>query len=196
MKALLIIILVLSVILLIPIGVDGGYDGRSFTLYARLGLINLKVFPRKKKPKPLKAGKKLHPKKPKKPLPDKKEFLALLKMALKALGRFKRRLSVDYLRLHYTFASSDPFDAALGYGYSCAALGAALPLVENAFSIKERDFGCSVDFLSEKPILDFWVTTGIQIWEILYIAIAFGIDFLKHKLEQKKLSKETHNRKE
>ncbi len=214
MKALIVILIVLSVFLLIPVGVNVGYDGSSLTLHARIGLISLKILPHKKKRK---KPKKAKPKKveteiqekpvkkqrKKKSAIGKDDIFALIKMGLKALGSFRRHLSIDYLRLHYTFASDDPFKTALGYGYGCAAMGSITPLVESAFNIKERDFSTSVDFLAEKPFFDFWITTSIQIWEILYIAAAFGIDFLKHKHRQKKIDKlnnsqtqDTQNRKD
>ena len=41
MKTLLIILVVLSVIALIPVGVDGGYNSKGLSLYLRIGIINI-----------------------------------------------------------------------------------------------------------------------------------------------------------
>lgn len=199
MKTFLIIFIILSVLLLIPCGIDAGYDGRAFHLYARFGFINLKLFPKKEKPlkpKPPKPAKDKKEKKKEKPPMGKDEIFALIKMGLKSLGRFKRRLSVNYLRLHYTAAAGDPFKAAMAYGLGSTFMGTVVPLAEGAFNIKERDFSVSVDFLAEKPVFDFRLITSIQIWEILYIAFAFGIDFLKHWLGKKKKGKQESKRKE
>lgn len=201
MKALLIIFIIIAVFLLIPLGINGGYNGSDLSLRARLGIISIKILPRKKKhKKPKKPKRKKAPEQSppeeaanepeaKKGGMSKEEIFALIKMGLKALSGFRRHLSIDYLRIHFTFASNDPFKTAMGYGYGCAVMGTLVPAVEAAFNIKERDFNTSVDFLAEKPYFDFWITTSIQIWEILYIAGAFGIDFLKHKLQQRKIDK-------
>ena len=68
MKTLLIILVVLSVIALIPVGVDGGYNSKGLSLYLRIGIINIRAIPpgffvsgvtnrkpKTKKPKPPKA---------------------------------------------------------------------------------------------------------------------------------------------
>ncbi len=198
MKALLIIFIILSVFLLLPIGIDGGYDGSAFHLYVRLGIINIKLFPRMKKahkpkkPKPQKVKKD----KKKKPPMTKDDVFALIKMALKSLGHLRRHLSVNYLRLHYTAAADDPFNTAMAYGIGSAFMGTVVPLVEEAFNIKERDFGVSADFLAGKPVFDFRLITSIQIWEVMYIAFAFAMDFLKYKFRQKQKSKQESKRKE
>lgn len=194
MKAFVIVILILTVLLLIPIGVDGGYSGGKLVLGLRLGLLNLRIFPGSPKHKKLKKPKKTEVKKKpstgettkeKVPL-DKNELISIAKIGLKALGRLRRKLHVDYLRIRYTFATDDPFNTAMGFGYSSAALGAIMPLVENAFDIGERDIGTSFDFLGNKPVFDCWLTLTIQVWEVFYIAIAFGIDYLKLKYKHKR----------
>lgn len=195
MKALLIILLVLSVIALLAVGIDGGYNKDGLRLYIRFGPFNLRVVPagrllsdvsKRKKPKP----------KTKKPVKEKTaaektkisrdELFALIKMALNALGRFRRKLTVDYLRIHITTAADDPFKAAVGYGAANAALSALISMAERAFIITESDFASSCDFLADKTEIDFWLTTSIQIWEIIYVAAAFGIDYLKHKKSSEK----------
>lgn len=193
MRALVIVLLVLTVLLLTPLGVDGGYNGKSLILGIRIGFLNIRILPKKKKqivpkiPKKRKVPKQTPEKTEKKKKPfDKEEIKALIKPALKALGRFRKKLRLDYLRIHYTFASDDPYKTAMGFGMSSAALGVILPLVENAFDIGERDVGTSFDFLCDKPVFDCWITTTIHVWEILYIAIAFGIDYLKLKIKQKR----------
>lgn len=193
MRALVIVLLVLTVLLLTPLGVDGGYSGKSLILGIRIGFLNIRILPKKKKqtvpkvPKKQKLPKQAREKTEKKKKPfDKKMIKSLIKPALKALGRFRKKLHLDYLRIHYTFASDDPYKTAMGFGMSSVALGAILPLVENAFDIGERDIGTSFDFLSDKPEFDCWITTTIHIWEIFYIAIAFGIDYLKLKIKQKR----------
>ncbi len=195
MKALVIVLLILTVLLLIPLGIDGGYNGKTLILGIRAGFLNIRIFPKKikqaepkiskKRRRPKPSRKDAEGKEPKKPL-EKRELIALAKIGLKALGRLRRKLRVDYLRMRYTFASDDPFSTAMGFGASSAVLSSIIPLVDSAFDIGERDIGSSFDFLSDKPVFDFWLTTTIQVWEIFYIAIATGIDYLRFKLKQKR----------
>lgn len=202
MKAHLIILLIISVIALIPVGVDGGYNSSGLRFFVRVGLVQLRVYPpgrllsrltqktkkpKKKKPPTSAELEEQKPEKPKsKPKMSKDDIFSLLKMGLKAMSRFRRKLTVDYLRIHITVASGDPFKTAMGYGTASAALSAAIPLAEGAFNITERDFGVSCDFLAEKAQPDFWLTASIQIWEILYVGAAFAIDFLKNKRKKKR----------
>ena len=199
MKALIIVLLVLTVLMIVPVGIDGGYNGKNLILGIKIGFFNIRVFP--KKEKPIKLEKLKKPKKPKKPKEpheekekepkqkkplDKEQIRSLIKFALKALGRFRKKLRINYLRIHYTFATSDPFATAMGFGASNAVMNTIVPLLDDAFVIDNRDIGTSFDFLSDKPVFDFWLTTTIQIWEILYIAIAFGFDLLMMKIKQKR----------
>lgn len=199
LKALIIVLLILTVLLLTPVGVDGGYDGKNLVLAARLGFLNIRILPMRKKPKKLKISK---PKKDRKKSADDdaepkkkksfdfKEIKKLIPIALKALGRFRRKLRIDYLRIHYVFATDDPFKTAMGFGASSAALSTILPLIDNAFEINERDVGTSFDFSSNKSSYDVWLTMDIRIWEVFYIAIAFGIDYLKLKRKEKREDKQ------
>ncbi|MEF9971415.1 MAG: hypothetical protein RR731_03785, partial [Oscillospiraceae bacterium] len=134
MLALFIILAVLIVILLIPLGIDGGIAGTKPDLSLRIAGLDFRVFPRKKKkakPKKSKKPKKEQSKKEKqkkaKNPPDYKQLLGILKMGLRALSRFRRHLTINYVRLHFTYASDDPFKTALGYGYAAAVMGSISP---------------------------------------------------------------------
>ena len=196
MKAFVIVLLVLTVLLLVPLGIDGGYSGEKLILRVRIGFLSIRIFPSSEKHAQPKIKKKKVKKRKLKPqrlenAPEKKkrtfiDYKALVKMGLKTLGRLRKKLHVDYLRLHYIFATDNPFDTALGFGLSSAALGAIMPLVDEAFVIDERDIGTSFDFISDRPAFDCWITLTIHVWEVFYIALAFGIDYLKLILWQKK----------
>lgn len=194
MKALIIVILILTVLALVPLGIDGGYSGEKLVFGLRIGFLNVRIFPRRlpyikfKTPKKTVLKKKSRTgdvQKEKVPL-NKKELFRVAKIGLKALGRLRRRLHVDYLRIRYTFATDDPFNTAMGFGYSSSALSAIMPLFDNAFDIDKRDIGTSFDFLSDKSVFDCWITLSMQVWEILYVAAALGIDYLKIKYKHRK----------
>ena len=114
MLALIIIGLILAIllaILLIPVGVDLGYEQEELHLSAKLNGFTLQLIPkppkseekepRKKKPK--RERKKAQaeweepPAEKKKPKLDfsKEELLALVKTALRGLGRFRKKLTVQ-----------------------------------------------------------------------------------------------------
>ncbi len=194
MKALLIILLVLIVIGLLPVGVDGGYNADGFKLYIRIGPLNIRAVPagglmskliksKAKKPKKLmkKADLPHEEEKPKKPRMTKEYIITLIKLGLKALGRFRRKLTVDYLSIHLTIAADDPFKTAISYGAVTATFYSAIQLAEKIFNITERDFGVSCNYLADKTAVNFWITASIQIWEILYVAAITGIEFFKLK---------------
>lgn len=201
MKALLIILLVLTGILLIPLGIDGGYREKTFILGVKIGPVNLKILPMsdkgflakmlktEKKPRTKKAGQK-----PEKPEEEKKtwsfeEILDIIRIGLGALGRFRRRLNIDYLRIWCSVSASDPFDTAMRYGIIRAAVAAYYPLIDGAFNVKERDYSVTPDFISGKTKVEVWLTTTINLLDLFYIAIAFGIDYLKLRKKQKRLPK-------
>ena len=149
--------LVLTVLNLLPVGVDAAYADDVFSLAARIGPFRLRLLPKPPDQKP----KKKKPPKPKKEKPKKKSappdirtILALAKLGLQALDRFRQRLRVQLLRLVFVSGASDPYDTALAFGYVNAALGALTPLAERALRIDERDIQTGVDFQAERPRID------------------------------------------
>ncbi|MGI5977992.1 MAG: hypothetical protein ACOX66_00655 [Oscillospiraceae bacterium] len=192
MRALFIILLVLAVLALLPVGMDGGWaTGQSVTLRVRIGFIKIGLLPKKKKepkakkpPKPKKAEETEAQNKKKKSglaAMDTAGKLALVKEALRTLGRLRDKLRVQYLRFRFTVASPDPFKTAMGFGLSSSAASAFVPLLDEAFDIEERDIGPAFDFTTDKPRADVWITASILLWQLLYIAGAFGIAYLKIK---------------
>lgn len=189
MKALFIVLLILSVLALIPVGIDGGWaTGQAFALNVRVGLIRIGILPKKEKepkapkpPKPAAPGE--EKKKKKNPLEgiSREGKKKLLRDLLQALGRFREKLKVQYLRFHYTVASSDPFKTAMGFGIASGAADTFVPLLDEALDIEERDIGPAFDFTAAKPRIDVWITASILLWQVLYIAGALGIDYLKIK---------------
>ena len=143
--------LVLTVLNLLPVGVDAAYADDVFSLAARIG----------------------------------RTILALAKLGLQALDRFRQRLRVQLLRLVFVSGASDPYDTALAFGYVNAALGALTPLAERALRIDERDIQTGVDFQAERPRIDARIVCTIRIGQIVIIALAFGAGFLKQKMHAK-----------
>ena len=185
MLALIIILLVLLALMLLPVGVDARYDG-AVGLKVKAGPFRVTVLGGKKREKPKKPEKPKpeKPKKEKKP-PDFGLILDLLKLGFRALGRFRRKLSVDFFAFRFTAAASDPYAAAMLYGRLCAAFETVLRLVGTAFRVTERDIALDVDFEAESPKIDTRLILTIQIWKILYIGLAFGAGFLRLRLRRR-----------
>ena len=181
------IVLVLTVLNLLPVGVDAAYADEVFSLAARIGPFRLRLLPKPPDAKP----KKEKPQKPKKEKPKKsappdiKTILGLVKLGLQALDRLRQRLRVRLLRLVFVSGAPDPYDTALAFGYVNAALGALTPLAERTLRIDERDIQTGVDFQTERPRIDARIVCTIRIGQIVVIVLAFGAGFLKQKLHSK-----------
>lgn len=181
MTALVIILAIIILLLLLPIGVDAAFSGGVFSLSVRAGPLRLRLLPAKPK-KGAESRKSKKPKK-KKVSPDKPESKSKTKLkltladikelaglALRALSRLRRFLSIDVLMLHLRVAGDDPYDTVRQYGAVNAALGALLPQLHRAFEIKKEDIQTAIDFSQEKTGADVRFAATYRIWELLCIA--------------------------
>ena len=201
MTVLLIILAILVLILVIPLGVKLGYGDGVFSLAARVLCFNIRILPKKEKPPAAEKKPKKHrekkPKKPKKRRPEDEEekkkekltpqeLLQLAKLGLSALSRFRRKLTVNEFRLHFTAADPDPYRSAMLYGYANAALESLEPLAKKAFRVRQSDVQTAVSFETEQPEIDFGLTVTISLGRILGALIPVGIAFMKLKKAKKK----------
>ena len=200
MLALCIILVILLLILILPVGVDAAYLDGVFTLKARAGPVKIGILParektrKKKKPKPEKE-KEPRPEREKKAEGGKKrklglnDILELVKIALRALSRFRKALSIDVFLLHFLSASEDPYNAVMQYGYLNAGLSALSPLFHRVLKIRNEDIRTAVDMEPGRPVIELRIVATLQIWEILYIGICAGFAFLRWYLRKKKEAK-------
>ena len=200
MIALAVILAVLVIILILPVGADASYIDNVFSLAAKAGPVKIGILPKKKKaeaetqPKPKKEKKKKGEaeetevkaeKKPKQKLSF-EDITGIIRLALDALGRFRRSLSIDVLMLHLTTAGPDPYSAVMSYGYFNAAIGALLPSLHRAFKVKKEDIASQVDFEADKLKIDARLQLTVRIGEILLIALCAGFAFLKWLLRRRR----------
>lgn len=198
MTALAIIFAVVLLLLCIPIGADAAFGGDGpVSLKLVLGPLRLRVLPPKsgktagKKPKKKAKEKKPaaaeeHKKKLKLSLRD---ILDLAHIALDALSRFRRSLSLDVLTLHITAGAPDPYDAVMQYNYLNAALGVLWPLFDRAFKVRERDVRTALDIGADGIAAAGRVKATLQIWEILHIANCAVYALAKWYLPKRKAAK-------
>lgn len=186
----------LTLLNLLRVGVSAGYEAQAFSVSARVGPLTIPVWPRPPAEEPKKPKKEKPPKEPKAPQEQTKEkeldfdtILALAKLALKAAGSFRRKLTVELFRLVFVAGSSDPYDTAMQSAYVQAALGSLRPLAERALHIQERDVQVGADFRADKPRIEARLTLTIRIGQIVAIGVVFGVGYLKLMLQKKKAAK-------
>ena len=186
----------LTLLNLLRVGVSAGYEAQAFSVSARVGPLTIPVWPRPPPEEPKKPKKQKPPKEPKAPQEQTKEkeldfdtILALAKLALKAAGSFRRKLTVELFRLVFVAGSSDPYDTAMQSAYVQAALGSLRPLAQRALHIQERDVQVGADFTADKPRIEARLTLTIRIGQIVAIGVVFGVGYLKLMLQKKKAAK-------
>lgn len=202
----LVILAVLVLIGCIPVGVDAAYGEGGVLLSAKIGFFRLRILPAKpKKPKKAKKSKQQKPAASPTPsaapdtpaaeaAPQKKlalpgglnGILRLVNLALSTLGDLRRKLRVEELTLHVTFAGDDPADAALHYGQAWAAVGALIPALDRLFVIKKRDICPILDYNREQMSVDAHLILTITIGRALALGLKAGLGFLKLLNDSKK----------
>ena len=192
---------------ILPLGIRVRYNEAGFLLRVIAGPLKITVFPRKKKPKKQKAKQKKqnaekspestdsgdNPPQPPKPLPEPKEkggsltrFLPLVRLGLKFLGDFRRKLRVDNLCLRLILAGDDPCDLAVNYGRVWAAASNLMPQLERLFVIKKRDIRVECDFTAEEISVIAHVDITITLGRLLTLAVVYGIRVLFEFLSMKR----------
>lgn len=209
MLVLIIILLILSLILLLPVGADACFYNDGGRLKVKAGPVSITLLSLPKEYKPKKPKKAKKSKKDKKSEEDEEpkaaeghkkkklslqDILALVKIGLRALGRFRRQLSVDLLELELTCAGDDPYSTAMSYAYLSAASGTLLPMLHRVMKIRDERIKLDVNF--ELPGMEYYthVIATIQIWEVLYIAFAFLFGFIGYKIKSRSKTKKSERK--
>ena len=192
---------------ILPLGIRVRYNEAGFLLRVIAGPLKITVFPRKKKPKKQKAKQKKQnaekspestdsgdtPPQPPKPIPEPKEkggsltrFLPLVRLGLKFLGDFRRKLRVDNLCLRLILAGDDPCDLAVNYGRIWAAVGNLMPQLERLFVIKKRDIQVECDFAASETCVVAHLDITITLGRLLALALVYGVRVLIEFLSMKR----------
>lgn len=185
------VLLVLWLISRIRVGGIVEYSAEGPLVLLRIGPFKVELFPGKpKERKAAKRPKKRREKKEKKGKaqepPTLKEkaggalalFRELLPVALEAAGKLFRKLRVDELVLHLTWAASDPASAAIGYGAGQAALGTIWPLLDRSLDIRARDVGVAVDFRATQPVIYARASLSYTVGQLLALGAVSGVKAL------------------
>ena len=198
------IVLILAVL---PLGVRVRYNSAGLILRVIAGPLKITVFPRKKKPKKQKVKQK-KPKEeqnaepsasednpPQRPeaQPEQKEkggsiarFLPFIKLGLKFLGDFRRKLRLDNLYVRLILAGDDPCDLAVNYWRVWAAVGNLMPQLERLFVIKKRDIQVECDFTASETCVVAHLDITITLGRLLALALVYGVRVLIELLSMKR----------
>ena len=103
-----------------------------------------------------------------------KPLLKLLPLALEAAERFRRKLQVDVLYLEVTAGAPDPADAAMIYGRTNAALGAAWQPLNTAFHIKDGRAVVRVAFDREQTTVYGTLAMSIKLGQALWLVLCLA----------------------
>ena len=208
----LITLLILALLAILPLGVSIVYDEDGAVIRIIAGPVKIKVFPlpkkdkkpdKEKKPKKEKTTTKKQEKSKKKPQasggtdaesPQKKggpitDFLPLVKVLLKFLDGFRRKLRLNVLELKLIMAADDPCDLAVNYGRAWAAVGNLMPQLERIFVIQKRNIEVECDFTADKTLviarLDLTITLG-RLLSLVFLLIGRAlVELIKIVLKRK-----------
>ena len=212
----LITLLILTALAILPLGASIIYDEDGAVVRVIVGPVKIKVFPLPKKDKkPEKKPKKEKKSKKEKTSSKNQEksnkqtqtsgkteteakkkkggpitdFLPLVKVLLKFLDGFRRKLRLNVLELKLIMAADDPCDLAVNYGKAWAAVGNLMPQLERVFVIQKRNIEVECDFTADKTLviarLDLTITLG-RILSLVFLLIGRAIvELIKIVLKRK-----------
>ena len=197
---------------LIPLGVSVIYDEDGVLARIIAGPLKIKVYPlphKEKKPKKEKPKKekKLEKNNTSKSTPAKAQknaggettekksggpitdFLPLVRVVLKFLDGFRRKLRVHVLDLKLIMAADDPCDLAVIYGKAWAAVGNLMPQLERVFVIQKRNIEVECDFTADKTLVIARVDLSITLGRILSLVFLMigraAVELIKIVLKRK-----------
>ena len=206
-----IILAVLAILILLvfflPYGVDVGYADEVLRVGIKAGPLRIWLLPEKQRLKAeakkakkearraAKAAKKAAAAKEKeindsvtvkpKPKLDFDTIVALLRMGSHAIRRFFRSFTVNFFQLHYTVACRDPYDTAIQYGMACAAAETLPALAGKKIRVLRRDIEIGADYTSEEPTVSARIVLSLQLFRLVHLAVALGVEFLKWKINSR-----------
>ena len=183
-----ILALLILFLILLRLRLTGVYGEGGASLTVSLGAVPVFRLPR-----PPGSGKEKAEKKPKEKKKTKKKnkeeaeekpkggsvpgFKQLMPIISDALGRLKRRLSIDEMTLWYQSAAEDPAAAALAFGGASAAAGALARPMRELFRIRELDIRTAVSFTETKPKVFARIRMSISVGALLRIGLRAYVKF-------------------
>ena len=172
-----ILALLIAFLILLRLRLTGEYGEAGASLTVALGAVPIFRLPQPKGAQRDKKEKKPKPKKKKEEDKEKPKggsipgFRQLMPIISDALGKLKRRLSIDEMTLWYQSAGEDPAAAALAFGGASAAAGALARPMQDMFRIKDLDIRTAVSFTETKPTVLARIRMSISVGALLWIGL-------------------------
>ncbi len=181
-----ILALLILFLILLRLRLTGVYGEEGASLTVSLGAVPVFRLPRppgtrrekmEKKPKGKKKAKKKEEAEEKPKGGSVPGFKQLMPIISDALGRLKRRLSIDEMTLWYQSAAEDPASAALAFGGASAAAGALVRPLREMFRIRDLDIRTAVSFTETKPKVFARLRMSISVGALLWIGLRAYVKF-------------------
>lgn len=182
------LLVLLLLLLALRVGVEAAFGEGETRVTLRVGPFRFRLLPRKKKQRPTKE--KPTPKQPSagdKPADRPKlgwnEWKCGAKLLLpalkKALGRTRRAIRIDPLRLHLVIGGDDPAAVGQSYGYAQALLWTLMPQAELLLRIPDPHIRLDADFDGGATRCQGEVGMGFRIGSMARISLALLPPLLK-----------------
>lgn len=190
-----ILALLVAAVLLLRLGVQISF-GPELHVAVRIGPVRMVLFPKEKEKK-----------KAKKEIPEKKEtsekkkpkekvkftfddvksaFPILFEALKKALGKIRRRMRVDPLRISVCFGGEDPSKVAQMYGWANTVMWTAMPQLEQLIHIPHPHIHLEVDYNCFATRAEGEVGVSFRVGDLLSIGLTLLVPALKWYLAWKK----------
>ena len=179
---------VLVLLAVMPLGASLRYSSQGVQVKLILGLLQILVYPGKKKPKKEKPPKKktkekpkqAAPKKPAQKKPKKKggpisDFIPLVYVALDFLADLPRIFRINRLDVNLVLGGGDPADLGQNYGKACAAMGNLIPRLEEMFVIRKRDVKIQCDFEADATLVTARLDITVTLARTLGYLVRYGV---------------------
>lgn len=183
LTVLVIILILIALIMLIPLGVCAVYDSDGLKLKLRVSAYRRLIYPRNIEPTPeaesAEDSKEAEEKTKLSLSFSFEEWQSLLRIVFKALRRFKNRIIFNKIFLRFIAASPDPYETVRIYNAVNSFAGAAAPFFESEFKVRQRNIFIDTDMTDEKCSYSFEIELSIRVGQLLAIALAAGMAFVK-----------------
>ena len=168
------LILLIVFFLLLPIRVIAEYGRNGASAIVRAGPVCIRLYPKEKKPK-----EKTKQEKEGKQGGTVEAFRDLLEHIGKAAARIRKKLVIDDLQIDYLAAAGNPVWAAMGFGLASASIGVLIPILEQQFTIRNRNFRTGVSYTLKKSEIYGKAVASLRVDQILFIGLEFLKDYVK-----------------
>lgn len=185
------LVLLIVLVLLLRVGVSVSFD-EELRAEAKIGPVKIALLPKPEKKEKLakntdeSAGK---AKKAKQKLTfrDIKEALPVVLGAVqKALGKVRRTVRIDPLRLSIIFGGEDPSRVAEMYGWAGTAVWTLMPPLEQLLHIPDPRIHLEADYNHFSTRVEGELGASFRIGQLLHIVLLLGVPVLRWYLRWQK----------